>query len=220
MDVSAEVYVDKDAMPFLESAVRLHREQLTGGFMTSLGPRFLLEVFRNVASSEHGVALVAVASQAGDARVHGFLLGTSSTRGLYRDFLVRHGLKAALIALPRALHPVAVKKVWETLRYPRRKGGFDAPEAELLDLAVSDAAKGTGLAQALFRTFVDELQQRGHSAFRVTTGGSLTRAHHFYEKQGAVRVGMIEIHQGEPTIVYAYGDGYGTKTAGSRGCAP
>ena len=42
------------------------------------------------------------------------------------------------------------------------------------------------------------------AAFRVTTGRSLTRAHRFYEKQGAVRVGTIQIHQGESTAVYAY----------------
>lgn len=216
MQQSTEILIDAEAMPFLESAVRLHREQLAGGFMTSLGPRFLLEVFRNIARSRHGVALLAV-TDGSERRVHGFLLGTTSTRGLYRDFLLRHGFKAALIAAPRILRPSALKKVWETLRYPASQSDFEAPEAELLDLAVSDAAKGTGLAQSLFRQFVTELERRGHPAFRVTTGDSLTRAHRFYEKQGAVRVGTIEIHEGEPTIVYAYGAGYGPDAPGSAG---
>ena len=215
MQHSTEILLDDAAMPFLESAVRLHREQLSGGFMTSLGPRFLLEVFRNIARSRHGVALLAVADPNGEGRVHGFLLGTTTTRGLYRDFLLRHGFKAALIAAPRVLRPSPLKKVWETLRYPASESDFDAPEADLLDLAVSDAAKGTGLAQSLFREFVTELERRGHAAFRVTTGGSLTRAHRFYEKQGAVRVGTIEIHEGEPTIVYAYGAGYGSGDSGT-----
>ena len=199
---------DDDAFDHLASAVRLHREQLPGGFITSLGDRFLLEVFRNIARSRHGVALVAVGTGSGDDAVEGFLFGATSTGGLYRDFILRRGWKAALFAAPRLLHPSNLRKVWETFRYPAQAADFEAPPAELLDLAVSDPAKGTGLAQRLFDRFVAELERRGHRAFRVTTGASLTRAHRFYEKQGAVRVGTIEIHHGEATHVYAYGEGY------------
>lgn len=206
MELSSEVLLDDEATPFLKAAVGLHREQLAGGFMTSLGPRFLLEVFRNIARSRHGVALLAVENQSGEARVHGFLLGATDTSGLYRDFLLRHGLKAALFAVPRLVRPAAIKKVLETLRYPGQEADFRTPDAELLDLAVSDEAKGTGLAQELFRNFVAELRRRGYPAFRVTTGGSLKRAHGFYEKQGAVRVGTLEIHEGQPTVVYVYPD--------------
>ena len=84
-----------------------------------------------------------------------------------------------------------------------------APEAELLDLAVSDGMKGTGLAPMLFNAFAAETRKRGCRAFRITTGMELTRAHRFYEKMGAVRVGVMEIHRGKETVVYAFEDSRG-----------
>lgn len=209
------IRLDDETYGYLKFAVRLHRIQLSGGFMTSLGDRFLLEVFRNVARSRHGIALVAILRPEGAETVEGFLLGATSTAGLYRDFILRRGLKAAIIAAPRLLRWSAIRKVWETLSYPATESNFDMPQAELLDLAVSDSAKGTGIAEKLFSAFVAELECRGHQSFRVTTGESLTRAHRFYEKQGVVRVGTIEIHQGESIVVYAY-EAPGDRVEGER----
>lgn len=203
MDRERTILLDADALPYLPGVVELHLAQLSGGFMTSLGERFLLEVFRNITRSSHGVALVALAPETGDT-VEGFLCGATDTAKLYRDFVLRHGLKAGALAAPRLVSLGVFRKIFETLRYPAQRADLDAPAAELLDLAVVDAAKGTGLAQSLFDAFVAELAVRGHRSFRVTTGSALTRAHRFYEKQGAVRLGTIEIHRGESTVVYAY----------------
>jgi len=183
--------------------VELHREQLGGGFMTSLGPRFLGRVFRNLAGSAHGVALVATCEE---GRVCGFLMGATDTGALYRDFLRRHALGAGLTVLPSLLRPSVIRKIYETLRYPSREPETDRPlpTPELLDLAVDDSRKGSGLAQALFDRFVEELRGRGSSAFRITSGASLTRAHRFYERLGAVPAGSVEVHRGEATLIYVY----------------
>jgi GNAT superfamily N-acetyltransferase len=198
------IHLDDDAYRYLRSAVGLHRAQLSGGFMTSLGDRFLLAVFRNIARSKYGIALVATTGPLGGEVVDGFLLGTTNTARLYRDFVVWHGAEAAVIAAPKLLRLSSIRMVWETFRYPAKRNALNAPAAELLDLAVSDSAKGTGLARDLFRAFAIEVERRGHSSFRITTGESLVRAHRFYEKQGAVPVGTIEIHKGESTLVFVY----------------
>lgn len=196
------IHVDDPDDRLVRGTVALHQEQIAGGFMTSLGPRFLAEVFNNIVRSPHGVSLVATDHATGP--VTGFLLGATHTGLLYRDFLRHRALKALAFAAPRLLRPASLRKLFETLRYPSRQPPADLPEAELLDLAVDDARKGTGLAQELFDVFVREMQRRGCARFRVTTGAALTRAHRFYERRGAVRVAEMEIHRGETTYIFVY----------------
>lgn len=208
-----DIHVDEKVTGLLADAVKLHRAQISGGFMTSLGDRFLLEVFRNIARSRHGVALVA--TEKGSRAVVGFLLGATHTRRLFRDFLRVHGVKATLVAFPRLLRPSVLWKALETLRYPAVKSDFHAPESELLDFAVAESAQGSGLAQELFRRFAEEMEARGCSGFRITSGGDMPRAHRFYEKQGARRVGTIQIHRGEATLVFVYENERPTSPAGT-----
>ena len=183
-------------------AVALHRAQLSGGFMTSLGPRFLREVITNLVCSRHGVSLIAVEDQTG--RLVGFLFGTTNAKGLFRDFLRRHAVRAAFAAFPRILTPRNIRRMLETLLYPSKRTDAALPEGELLDLTVDDRAKGTGLAQRLFASFADAMKDRGCPTFRITTGESLTRAHRFYEGVGAVHAGEIEVHRGSKTRIYVY----------------
>lgn len=194
----------------LNGAVALHRQQIAKGFLTLLGPGFLREVFWNIARSRYGVAVVATEDDS--ATVTGYLLGSTDLRGLYRDFLRRHGLRAVVAASPHLVHPTVALKAVETLLYPskRIKLNPSAPRnvavtnGELLDLAVDNAHKGSGLAQELFHRFAAEMARRGSPSFRITTAASLTRAHRFYERLGADLVGEIEIHRGELTRVYVY----------------
>lgn len=196
------IHIDTIDPRLLEKAVALHREQLATGFITSLGERFLREVFRNVAVSRYGVALVATGRDPGT--VSGYLLGSTNVSGLYRDFLRRHAVRATFFALPHVTKPSTLRKIWETLRYPATGISADLPAGELLDLAVDEESRGSGLAQELFHRFAAEMAARGSPSFRITTGSSLTRAHRFYERLGARLVGEIEVHRGETTLVYVY----------------
>lgn len=200
--MSADVRIVGGDLPdeVVRQAAALHRRQIPDGFISSLGPDFLGRVVRNVADSEHGIALVALEEE----RVRGLLLGAVTAGGLFRDFLVHHGLGAARDVLAHLVRPAVWRKIFESLFYPARRPGEELPEPELLDLAVDEESVGTGLAGRLFAAFAEELRGRGADGFRITTGASLERARGFYEKMGAERVAEMEIHRGERTLVYRY----------------
>ena len=185
-----------------EAVLHLHLELLDGGFMTSLGPGFLRRVFRNVVLSPAGIPLMA--QDLGTGQVVGYLMGSVDTASLYRAFLFRHAWSAWPHLIPHLAQPRVWRKLFETMLYPARQTIPDLPEAELLDFGVRESHQGSGLAERLFRRFVDELKKQGIQRFRITSGGKLRRAHGFYEKVGAYSVGEIEIHRGESTHVYCY----------------
>lgn len=187
----------------LPEVVRLHRRELSGGFLSSLGDRALHLLFSFAAESPTAVLLVA--RETGTGRVCGFLLGTYDTSGFYRAFMRQKSLRAALLVGPKLfLSPARIKKVLETLLYPKRKEVSSLPPAELLDLAVDSEMQKAGVGTALFERFAAILRENGTSVFRITTGGSLHQAHRFYERRGARQVGQLEIHQGQITRIYLF----------------
>ncbi|WP_449284252.1 GNAT family N-acetyltransferase [Luteimonas qiangzhengi] len=51
------------------------------------------------------------------------------------------------------------------------------PDAELLSLAVAPEARGSGVADTLYRNLVEDFQARGVDAFRIIVGEGLAPAH-------------------------------------------
>ncbi len=186
----------------IQGVVRVHRTELNQGFLSSLGDGALSVLFQHAATSRYSVLLVAKRPE--NAQVIGFLLGTTDTGGFYKDFLRHRALKALVVVGPKLFSLKRIFKVVETLFYPSRKSVQDLPPAELLDIAVTKGAQGTGLGRLLFQEFCGILRERGIPRFRVTTGEALTQAHRFYERLGAKRVSTIEVHKGQKTFVYIY----------------
>ena len=185
----------------IRDAVAIHRREISQGFLSSLGGRALEFIFSLAADGKHGVLMVA---KDGDGKTIGFLLGATSTGKFYKEFMLKKALVAGFVLLPKLLSFARLRKVLETLLYPSKSELQDLPRAELLDIAVTAEAQGTGVAAALFKALAADLRARGIVEFRITTGESLTRAQRFYEKLGAERVATIEVHQGQNTVVYVY----------------
>ena len=162
-------------------------------------------IFTHVASSRFGILVLAKGS--GHDRVIGYVFGATNTGQLYKDFLVKRTFRAILYFLPKLLSWERIKKAFETLFYPTQKGQQDRRDdcdAELLDLAVSQAYQGKGVAQRLFDNFVSQCSEYGIDCFDIPTAESLGRAHRFYEKVGAQRVGSLVVHGDQQTYVYRY----------------
>ncbi len=186
----------------LQGVVRVHRAELSEGFLSSLGDGALGILFDHAATSRFAVLLVAKKRDSGE--VIGFLLGTTNTSRFYEDFLKRYSLKALLIVGPKLFSLKRLYKVAETLLYPSRDAVKDLPPAELLDIAVGKSSQGLGIGQELFHAFCDRLRKQQIGEFRITTGESLAQAHRFYERLGATRASNIEVHKGQKTFVYLY----------------
>lgn len=187
---------------FLKNVIRIHRIEISQGFLSSLGDNALALLFSHTSESRFGRLLIA--KDAASGQVVGFLLGTVDTGVFYKDFLCKKGLKAIFVLAPKLLSFEKVRKVFETLFYPTKGALKVFPKPELLDIAVLKEYKGTGVAQLLFKEFSKKLRDIGIEEFKITTGESLVGAQRFYEKLGAEKAGEVEVHKREKTLIYIY----------------
>jgi ribosomal protein S18 acetylase RimI-like enzyme len=172
------------------AAAALHIEAISIGFLVVLGPGFLERLYRRVASGERSFVLVHVDPEKG---VNGFVAVAEDTGRLYRDFILRDGLRAGLRAAPAVLrHP---RKVIETLRY-----GVDGRDtttgAEILATAVASDSRGEGIGRALVSAAMAELQRRGIEHAHVVTAADNEAAQRAYFACGFQRHAKVEVHHG------------------------
>jgi glycosyltransferase involved in cell wall biosynthesis/ribosomal protein S18 acetylase RimI-like enzyme len=176
-----------------EAAVvaRLHMDSIDGGFLPSLGHRFMTLLYRAMTEWPQSVVVV---GDAGAGPV-GFVSGVLTTRGFYRYFLRRYGVQAALSALPALWRPAVLRRAFETLRY-----GQAGPDgAELLAMAIHPGWRRQGLGAALGERFLSSVREGGADKVRVVVGSDNAAAIAAYEKLGFVDTGGIEVHEGEPS---------------------
>lgn len=179
-------------------AAQLHADSITEGFLPRLGPRFLERLYRSVVKDDGSFLLVAENT---DGTLVGMIAGTQDTRALYRRFVRRDGVRAALVAAPRVLRNAGA--VLETLRY----GGStatDLPAAELLALAVDHTARGHGIGRALVDALTVEFARRGTTSSRVVVGAANDSALRLYRECGYHDASIVEVHRNIPSQVLVW----------------
>lgn len=174
----------------------IHITCIGTGFLSSLGPAFLSELYRAIASCP--VAFGHVAMQGG--KVLGFIACTTSVGGLYKRVLLRRGWRLAIPLMRFTFSVRTVKRILQTLLYPSRMKD-DFPAAEILSVAVRPQARGRGLASELMKAALEGLRQHGCSAAKVVVGAANEAANRYYLKEGFRLAGTFESH-GIPTNVY------------------
>lgn len=186
----------------LKSVIRIHRTEISQGFLSSLGNKALALLFLHASENHFGRLLIARDATSGD--IAGFLLGSIDTDAFYKQFLFNRFFQAVFVLAPKLLSFEKLRKVFETLFYPTKKELKILPKPELLDIAILKQYQGKGVAQLLFHAFTKKLHAAGIDEFKITTGENLVAAQRFYEKLGAEKAGEIEVHKGQKTIVYKY----------------
>ncbi len=176
----------------------IHYREINKGFLAELGENFLEKFYESIIESGTSFCVVAEV----DSQIVGFISGCTNINAFYRDFFKSHSMQAIKILFPKILNVRRVKKIIETLLYPRKEKTLSS--AELLTIAVRSQFHGKGIAENTFRLFVNEMKNRGVEKFRVVVGESLPRAIRFYEKIGFVFHSNISIHSGEISRVYVY----------------
>ncbi len=174
----------------------LHATRISEGFLSSLGLPFLRRLYRRVARTPDSFLLV----DERDAMVAGFVAGVADLSALYRTFLLRDGVIAAVAAAPRVVR--AVPRVIETLKYPTTTA--DLPTAEILAVAVDPARSGQGIGTALVRAATAEFAQRSITAAKVVTTADNHAAIAMYEAAGYRAAAGLEMHPGRESKVLVW----------------
>ena len=179
---------------------RLHVRCLDQGFLATLGEGFLSLMYEAMDRAA-GVTLI---TEEREGRVVGFITGGTGMGPIYKRML-RSPLRLGLALAPALVRPAKVRRILEILRY---SGDANLPEgvpdAELLSLAVAPEARGSGVADTLYRKLVEDFEARGVDAFRIIVGDALAPAHRFYQRMGATLAGEVQVHEGEPSKVYIH----------------
>lgn len=173
----------------------LHAERISEGFLSHLGPRFLARLYRRITLVPDSFLLVA--ERHGDTV--GFIAGSADVSGLYRSFVVRDGIPAALGSAGHLI--VGWRRVVETLRHGSANGAGTGRGAELLAIAVQHDQSGRGTGQMLVEAFLTEVSRRGHTAAHVVVGADNSPAISLYRRAGFAESGRLELHPGTESLL-------------------
>jgi ribosomal-protein-alanine N-acetyltransferase len=181
----------------LDAVAQMHCGAIAEGFLSSLGPRFLARLYRRILRAPESFLFVADEEGA----VAGFIAGSMSLGALYRSFVIRDGVLAALSAPGRVI--TSLPRVLETLRHGAAPAA--AGSGELLAVAVGPAWRGQRIGEALVTQFLGELRRRGASAAHVVLGADNVAAVALYRASGFEPAHTIEMHKGTSSLLMARG---------------
>ncbi len=169
----------------------LHRDQISEGFLSSLGSGFLRLLYRRIVRTPNSFLLVAEDR----GRPVGFIAGSTDVRGLYRDFAVRDGFSVVLHSAPRLM------RSWRSVLRALGHGTTElAAEAELLAVAVDPSAQSRGTGGLLVDGFLAELRARQVGSAHVVVAADNQRAIALYERCGFRTAAEFELHAGATSL--------------------
>lgn len=190
----------EETQGLFDQVVQIHKEAIHEGFLSTLGPNFLTALYRTLASGDRSFLIVAKEEEV----LLGFICGSENTGEVYRDFMKRAGVKAIFMMLPKLFSIKRVKRIIETLLYPKKQKKEELPEPEILNFCVKKDTQGKGVGGRLFNELLTEFRRRDIGQIRIVTGEAQESAQRFYEAKGAILVTSIEVHKGTASRVYTY----------------
>lgn len=186
------------APPDAAEVAALHATQIAGGFLSSLGTGVLCSIYSALPDSQAGFGFVAEH----DGRTMGFIACATDLRKLYRQILGRRGFTLVWRLLRHVSSLRTIRKMVQTLLYPKKIEKLGVPEAEVLSVATTPQARGMGVASRLMQEALDEFIRRGCHRVRVLVGADLAPANTYYMRNGFRLVGVID-HHGRQENIYA-----------------
>jgi ribosomal protein S18 acetylase RimI-like enzyme len=197
---SVRVASDADAAV----AATLHASQISDGFLSFLGPRFLERLYRRINRVPGSFLLIAVH----EGGAQGFIAGSVDVTSLYKSFVVRDGVAASLQSAGRLIS--GWRQALQTLGHGTSGPSTVGRGAELLAVAVDPAWQGHGVGRLLVASFLDEVVARGLDAAHVVVGEENATAVALYRQAAFVPVDRFELHPGTVSLVmqwYSSGPG-------------
>lgn len=169
---------------------RLHQTQIDAGFLSSLGHGVLMRMYRGLPLAAAGFGFVAEK----DGQIVGYIACATNLKKLYRAIFRRQGLAIGVRLLRFMISPRVIRKIWQTAFYPSKVDCCDYPEAEILSVVTSPAARGTGVGSRLMQQALDEFGRRGCDRVKVLVGETLEPANSYYQRHEFELAAKIEHH--------------------------
>ncbi len=165
----------------VNAVVKVHLSSFQGFFLTFLGHQFLGELYAGIIADSTGIAYV----YREEARVLGFVAGTSQPAGFYSRLLHQRWWRFALASLmPVLKKPLIILRLSQAFRKPQDVSN-QPDTGTLMSVAVAPETQGHGLGQALVKAFRVEAQQRGCRYVNLTTDALDNEAvNAFYQHRG------------------------------------
>ncbi|RJP52191.1 MAG: GNAT family N-acetyltransferase [Anaerolineaceae bacterium] len=149
----------------VNAVVKVHLSSFQGFFLTFLGRQFLNELYTSVVADSTGIAFVC----SEEARVLGFVAGTSQPAGFYGRLLHRRWWRFVLSSLtPILKNPLIIPRLLRAIRKPQDVSN-QPDTGTLMSIAVTPEAQGRGLGLALVKAFLEEAADRGLKHVDLTT---------------------------------------------------
>jgi ribosomal protein S18 acetylase RimI-like enzyme len=185
-----------------EQVAKIHIAALASGFLPSLGVRFLTALYSAMDSSDDCCLIICER----EGRIVGFIAGARTAGAVYKA-LLRRRPHFFLYLLPSMFSVDRIRRTLELLKYVTKRPVGEhrqTPSAELLVVAVCEGARSKGVGEELYRRLTNQFANMGIHSFKIVVGESLTRAHLFYERMGAQKVGWEVVHGGARSVVYVH----------------
>ncbi len=183
-----------------ETLARLMSEAISWGRLGELGDGFVTLLHRHMIGSRHAACYVA--EHGGE--ILGYSVWSDDTAKFYREFLLRYGVRAALVLAPKIFRPRKLKVIVRGLTY-FPEAHPDDPKAEILSYAVRSQAKQSGVGKAIFLAMAEEFKARGVAAIKVGTVEATNEAgNKFYRRLGFELVRTDSFYKDSRVNVYVY----------------
>jgi len=185
----------------IESIVALHTHAFPGFFLTTLGRRFLFELYRGFLQAPSGRLFVADV----DGEIIGFAAGTLAPEQFFRNLVLARWFAFAWAALRAATrHPHAViPRLVAALGYrgerPRRLSGA----ALLSSIAVDPRTTRAGIGSVLLTAYCEEVwKQHLQYVYLMTDRDVNEPANRFYLRHGFTVESEIRRRNGRIMVRY------------------
>lgn len=174
----------------------IHQRELNLGFLSTFNSKALELIYKFIIESE----IVFVAEIEND--IVGFVAGTVKTSGIFKAFILKHGVQFILFMLPRFFSLIFIRKVIETLSAPSNSSDSSEELPELLTIAVSSKIQAKGVGAGLLSCLEKSFCDKSVKSYKVIAGDILESANKFYIKNGFALSKQVELHKGIVSNVY------------------
>jgi len=196
-EIQSQIEFQDLQVEYAEQVAALHIQCISTGFISSMGIDFVTYLYEAIVQSNSSFGVVAVRNK----KVLGFATFTTNINTLYKSIVWRKGLRFALLLAGHMCSLKRIKRMFETLFYPRRIKNKDLPSAELLSIAVAPEEQRKGLAGQLIEMGFRDYRKAGVDKVKVLIGTDNKAGNQLYLKTGFEPAGQI-INHGLPSNVY------------------